>query len=417
LVVWDACRADHLTPYGYHRDTSPNLAAIAKDATVFDQAVAAAPWTIPSVASLFTGLLCHNHRVSYDPAKPSLSLTEEAVTLAEALGRRGYTTGLFTAQGIYYEQSGFLQGFDEHAHVREAELVERTLAFIDLCVEREVPAFVVAYWLSPHAPYLPKREHNVWYDSSLPPVNISPSGEGEGFVRKDAVNSGEVCLSDSQLAQLVAQYDGEIHQNDSALGELWKELETRGVADRCVFVLTADHGEGFNEHTLQRVWHDLPYETILRVPLIVRYPGRFPATRVGGAVALVDVYPTLVRLAGGRLRHPINGQDLRLALRRDAPDRPVAGATQFACGARFYRARGKKLMWYRTCGRDVELYDLNQDPGEQRDLARELTPEVRRMRRELAQFLAETHIPIQAAGTEVVPDAERQRLQALGYVQ
>jgi hypothetical protein len=74
-------------------------------------------------------------------------------------------------------------------------------------------------------------------------------------------------------------------------------------------------------------------------------------------------------------------------------------------------------MWYRTCGRDVELYDLNQDPGEQRDLARELTPEVRRMRRELAQFLAETHIPIQAAGTEVVPDAERQRLQALGYVQ
>ena len=114
-MVWDTARSDHLTPYGYFRDTTPHLNRIAENAAVFHDANASG-WTPPSVASLFTGLLSVNHRVDYTPTKERMDIPSEVNTLAEVMRDAGYYTALFTAQSVFYKE-GYLQGFMTHEKV------------------------------------------------------------------------------------------------------------------------------------------------------------------------------------------------------------------------------------------------------------------------------------------------------------
>jgi arylsulfatase A-like enzyme len=365
---------------------------------------------------MFTGLFCHNHKVSFNPIDHCLALPESAVTIAEMLRYNGYATALYTAQPALCEHDGFLQGFTEQAHVPEREIVGRSLEFLDR--HGDTPVFVVAYWINPHAPYSPTPQHDLWSKPSCGPINISPSGtEGEGFVKKNDVNNGKVNLTPEQWSQLEAQYDGEIHRNDADLGKLWDGLVDRGLTNRTMIILCSDHGEGFNEHPRQRVWHDLPYETILRVPLIVYYPKKFPPGKVTTAVSLVDLYPTIVRAAGGSVRHSINGLDLCDALRRGAENRCIAGATYFWGGTIFYRGDGLKFFYSRKGAERPELYDLENDPEEQNNLADSNPVLVAEFKQRLDRFLAATSIHIDGAGKRPATLADIERLRALGYVE
>lgn len=414
LVIWDTTRPDHLTPYGYHRDTTPNLAAIAGDATVFEEALASAPWTIPSVAGLFSGLYGHNHGVSYDPARPASDLSDDVHTLAQAMRDAGYATALITAQMNFCEKRGFRRGFDAHAHLPDRDLVAATLQFLDQTKNR--PVFVVTYWLNPHAPWQPAPEDDLWSPRFAPPVNIYGGDESEppdGYVIAEEVNEGKITLEQAQYDQLRALYDAELHGNDRALGELWAALQERGLVDRSVFVFLSDHGEGFGEHPRQRVWHDLPYETILRVPLIVRWPERFPATRVTTAVRTIDLYPTLLEIAGGAPEHAVNGESLFDVLEGDAGDRSLAGATQYGRGAVFYRAHGLKFFYSRTGEPEAEIYDLTTDPHERHNLAGSVGV-LHAVEAEFAAFLDSTRIEGLFAETPA-SEEELERLRALGY--
>lgn len=415
MVVWDAARADHLTPYGYRRDTTPTLTTIAREATVFEQALAAAPWTLPSVASLFTGLHVHNHKVSFEPKTPVLDLPEAAYTLAEALRDAGYATALFTAQRIFYRKAGFLQGFDQHRVVPESELASEVLGFVDQA--RPKPAFVVSYWLNPHAPYEPPPEHDHWSEPLTPPVDLA-SGEDPsrpGYLKHDDINSGRIVLTDQQWAQLQAKYDGELRANDAALNKLWNGLRARGIADHSLFVFTSDHGEGFNEHPRQRVWHELPYETTLRVPLIIRLPGKFPKTRVRSAVRSIDLYPTILEVAGVALRGPINGESLLPTLSGQAADRPLIGASHFKRGIIFYRANGHKLFYSRHKHPRTEVYDLANDPQESHNLAASRPDLVDKLQKELQTYLSKTQLDLITAPSDRMNSEDRERLRALGY--
>jgi arylsulfatase A-like enzyme len=414
LVIWDTTRPDRLTPYGAPRDTTPHLARIAASGVVFEQAYSTAPWTIPAVAGIFTGLFSHNHRVDLEPKGFALDLPAGVPTLAEMLKAAGYTTALFTAQDIFYKP-GFRRGFDRHALVNQADLVSLALGFLDRA--GDTPAFLTVYWRDPHAPWEPEPAHDLWRDRTLPPVNIaSRRDDRAGYLFKQDVNTGAVTLTPPQWTQLQALYDGELHQNDAALGALWTGLERRGIADTTLFVFTADHGEGFGEHPRQRVWHDYPYDTILHVPLVVRLPSRVPARRVRTTVRTIDVCPTVLDVVGAEPPDPLNGESLLpLARTGSGQDRSNVGTTHFADGAAFFRGEGYKLIYTRTGEERAELFDLAADPGERTDLAsrRELLEAVKGKRQ---RFVERTTLPMNVADTPA-PSAEVERLRELGYVE
>jgi arylsulfatase A-like enzyme len=420
LVVWDATRPDHLTPYGYKRDTTPNLGKLAEQSLVFEQAVSAAPWTLPSVASLFTGLFNHNHGVDYEATDFSLTLRPEITTLAEVVKGAGYRTALWSSQPIYMKQEGFLQGFDQQATQREVpigQFHEQALAFMDAGGGK--PTFTMLYYLDPHAPYEARPEHDLWVDKAAAPVNIrgcpkdvDPSKFPPGSVGHCDVNDGKVTLQAAQMQQLRDRYDGELHQNDALLGKLIEGLRSRNLLENTVIIFTSDHGEAFGEHADERVWHRLPYDSILRVPLIVRLPG-MAGRRVKTAVRSVDVLPTVAQAVGATLAQPVNGVPLQELAKKDGVDRPALGTSHFAGAPMYLRADGYKLMASREGQRWTHVFDLKADPAEANDLSAQ-PGLVEKLLARREEILKQTTL---GAGTgSDASQEELERLRALGYV-
>jgi arylsulfatase A-like enzyme len=421
LVVWDTTRPDHLSPYGYAKDTTPNLKKFSEKATIFDNAFAAGAWTVPSVASLFTGMFTHNHTVDYAAKEFAVDIPAEATTLAEHLKAGGYKTAIYTAQGIYYKNAGFIQGFDTAEKVSEAKIHDKALAFVDDA--GDTPTFVVMYYLNPHAPYEPEAAHNLFTDPNGPKVNIRGCGKDderewpEGYQGHCDVNQGKVTLDPKQWEQLRGLYDGEIHHNDALFGQFVGGLSERKILDESMVVVTADHGEGFDEHPRQRTWHSLPYDTILRIPLIVRHPKSMPAKHVPQLVRNPDIFPTIAEAAGLPVTWPINGLSLApLAANASAPDdRILVGTSHWVDAPQFFRSAAYKYIVGRNKP-SVELFDVAKDPGETRNLASEMPRLVEALQQKLTKFIEESTVPLAkpAAGAT---DEELQRLRELGYVE
>ncbi len=418
LVVWDATRPDHLTPYGHIRDTTPNLARLASKGTVFTNATSAAPWTMPSVAAMFSGLFAHNHGVDYAAKDFTLQMPAEVTTLAEAMKSAGYKTALYSAQGIYMKEDGFQQGFDVAKKTPHHKIGPSALTFLDEAGDD--PAFIVMYYLDPHAPYEPGG-HDLWKQEGDPVVNIrgcprevDPSKFPPGAVGHCDVNNGQVSLDDAQWDRLQRLYDGELHRNDAWLGEVVEGLQSRGILEETALVFTSDHGEAFNEHERERTWHRLPYDTILHVPMIAYLPGRFPVAKVDTAVRTVDILPTLTAIAGATLPYTPNGIDLLEATKAGAADRVAVGASHFVGAPAFFRDGTHKLMFSRIGAAQVEVYNVKSDPMERKNLAGDGAL-VKRLMAAREEFIAGTTITL-GTSQQKATDAELEHLRALGYV-
>ena len=193
VYLVDTLRADHTTPYGYKRDTTPELANFAKDAVVFEQAIAHASWTKPSVASLMTSRLPSRHRAVQlrDP------LDSGQVTLAEMLDSRGFATGAVIANSVIYDKdSNFSQGFDVFAGLHGSEggrskvvdtrqVVDRALGFLDS--RRGLPTFLYVHTMDPHVPYYPPA-----------PFESGPAPGADGRTRASIDEVIDVSVSDPE---------------------------------------------------------------------------------------------------------------------------------------------------------------------------------------------------------------------------
>jgi len=418
MMIWDTTRTDHLSIHGYERDTTPNLKAIAQDGVVFDHAYASGSWTGPSVSSIFTGLFGHNHEVDYATKDWAINLRDEVTTLAEVLQDAGYITALYSNQGVVTKNKGLHQGFDIVGGAGEPMMAERTLELIEKSADQ--PVFVVAYFANPHAPYEPREEHDLWTDKSGPKVNIIGCGKKvaergwpEGYVAWCDVNWGKVSLSPAQYGQLEAAYDGELHQNDAELGELWEGLKERGIADSTLFVFTSDHGEGFGDHKGAETWHTLPYDFNQHVPLVMRYPGTFPASRVATKVRSIDIYPTVLDALGLDIQAPINGESLTGLLSGEGEDRTNIGFTH---KIGFYRNSQYRFIYSRQHQKFNEIYDINKDAGESTNLAETDEALLKSLRAEVKTFMESTGLDLgEKAGAAT--DEEHEMLKALGYVE
>jgi len=351
VYLIDTLRADHLGCYGYERDTSPRLDALAEEGVLFRRAQAQSSWTKPSVASLFTGLLPTRHG-AVDRAH---SLPEDVTTLAELLAARGYTTAAFLSNPNVLPVFGFGQGFD---HVVDIESEARSATAAD--VHAALLAFLEDPPAGPLFLYVHTRDPHDPYDA--------PAPFGESFLPADPATRSPAELE-------VDRYDGEIAYADHELGKLVDRLHADGLFDASLFVLLSDHGEEFGEHGGTLHGRTL-FEEQLHVPLLLRFPGgRFGGRAPEDPVRVVDLLPTIAELVGAEPPAGIDGRSF-LALATGsgpAPD-PVLFAELSHDGnvVRSLTDGRYKLIERRLprASGGTALYDLAGDPGETVDLAR-----------------------------------------------
>lgn len=286
LIVLDTVRADHLPLYGYPHDTMPALAAFARDAVVYRNAIAPDTWTAPSHASLFTGLMPSAHGVHYAKNSPGgvHALAADVPVLAEVLRDAGWKTAAFVGNdGFLDPVFGLARGFERYQRkdmLPAANLVATVGAWLR---RRKSAVFLFLNVMDAHEPYAAPPPYDGMFPGRSPGVPAKPVPG----VTPDAVTA----------AHWISQYDGELRYVDDRLAELFAVLRETGRYDGALIVVTADHGELFGEHG--RWGHGgPPVRELVRVPLIVKYPG---STRRGveeRPVSLVDVPATILSVLG-----------------------------------------------------------------------------------------------------------------------
>lgn len=376
VYLVDTLRADHTTPYGYGRDTTPELAKFAKDAVLFETAIAHSSWTKPSVASMMTSRLPSRHRAVQlrDPLDPG------QVTLAEMLDAKGFATGAVIANSVVYDKdSNFSQGFDVFAglHGIEGErskvvdtrlVVDRALEFLDS--RRGLPTFLYVHTMDPHVPYSPPAP----FDTMFEPI---PTPGHSGMDPRYDFNEP------LDRERLIAQYDGDIAYGDQQFGRFIDELKRRGAYEDAVILFVADHGEEFLDHGGWLHGRSV-FDELVRIPMIVKFPGaRGAALRVKQMVALSDVLPTVLEAVGLPVPDPpvIIGRPLQGVAFSKVPEPPVVSEISHRSFVSSGIRTGEAKYIRRFSPQTDELYfDLVKDPKEQKNLMGENPAGARRLR-------------------------------------
>ncbi len=318
LISIDALRADHLGLYGYPKATSPFLDELAGRATVFEQAFAQVPSTLPSHMSMFTGLYPAEHGVF----PPSSVLAPEIRTLPEILLHAGFRTAGHTEGGYAQGGYGFARGFDEWTDTPYGDDsdVERTFGrgveFLR-SVKPDERFFLFLHTYTVHDPYWPpERYRRMFWPGPPPPGAGEPTGPHFA-----AVNNGLAETTPRAIAYYEAMYDASIRYLDDRLRQLFADLEASGLAEETTVIFTSDHGEEFFEHG--KLVHTQIYPECLRVPLLVVHPQQRQGLRIGSLAQTIDFAPTIFDLAGVPPPPGLSGRSLAPQLR--APERALSG--------------------------------------------------------------------------------------------
>ncbi len=425
VLLVDTLRADHLGCYGAQPSPSPNLDRLATRGVVFEHATAQAPWTMPSVATILTGLHPRSHGVVAWPfSKPaalpengSTVLPEVLPTLPAQVAMAGITTVGVSSNPMVSRTTNFARGFEtfvEFAWDAERDSTARAdevnTAFLRWLRRNRGHRFLgYLHYMDVHEPYWPPAEFR-----PPAPAGVRPTvarGRLSGIAER--INwSGAPPLADVEVQHLRNLYDGGIRFWDVELQRLLDGLAGLGVRDSTIVVVTADHGEEFQEHGKLTHGPDL-YDELLHVPLVVAGPGIAPG-RVADQVQGIDVFPTIAALLGVQAPAGLPGVDI---LTRREP-RPAFSETSIG----IVNGRSGKLVSLRTgewkliqtpaTGR-MELYDLAHDPKEREDRFA-AAPEGAALAAELAAW--QPPAPPVVSATEATPKLERE-LRALGYVE
>jgi len=430
VVTLDTTRQDHLGVYGYGRDTSPSLDAFAREAVTFERAFAAGAWTLPTHASILTGRWVSNHGARFDvAANTSLSevfegeffakhkanrLHEDEVTLAELLTERGYATALFAGGPWLAPPFGLAQGYqnvdaeiDSVAGQTAEALTDRFLAWL-ATVPPEQPVHALVNYFDPHSPWEPPPGFDDLPGTRIP---LDPK-QDQVFV------NGGARLSAEQRVALIDRYDGEIRYMDFHLGRLLAGLKRAGRHDDALIVIVGDHGELFGEHGVIGHGRWL-YEPVLRVPLLVRYPGARGGGRVETAVvSQVDLLPLIAAEIALPLPAAVDGVPVGERTRAFAEAfRDPFSVNHY--GSRYDRDLFAWVRWpwklIATDDQRLQLFDLAADRAEQHprrdpEVGRSLVAELDAQRAALKPRAG-------SAPPTDVPARLQRELQQLGYIE
>lgn len=433
LLVMDTTRRDHLSVYGYQRPTTPNLERFAERAQVYDDAWSVAPWTSPSHASMFTGLLPAEHGVDGALAIPFPAGIE---TLPSVLSKAGYRTGGFPGNPNLFA-AGWERGFDvylpaeyqkNHTFIRVLNrLLRRSRdpadhAMTDRLLTRarawwmqnsEDPRFLFLNVIDPHSPYLPTHEH---FEAFLPDTDREEALAVQGRMRPDG--SASPPWTERELDILSRLYDAELADMDRRIGQFIDWLDARGELDDTLFVVTSDHGERLGERGL--VGHSLvmdPY--LLRVPLLVGFPAKLAPARISERVQLDGLAGYILDSAGVPSEAMDGFIERRVSIAQYRPPKSIVDdmvevdtsfdADKFHSDWCFVASDRFALEW--SSVDEPVLTDLDADPDFTNNVAADFPAEMRSLEvraRTLPRFAdAETH--------DIDPGLA-DKLKALGYM-
>ena len=455
LVVCDTLRSDRLSCYGYPRATSPVIDALAARGTLCEDVTCQWPWTLPSMVSLFQGEYVTAYRDALDP---------EAIALPEMFKAAGYRTIGIVANCIVDDSQGFSRGFDhfdclscwdeqgeKDPSARDIQEVRRLVAesVRDLLGSAgdgpRAPLFVYVHAYDPHDPYSPHDE----YAPELPPresVPVQPEGYWEdtleGLQPVPIPGDREQALSDLRNAR--GRYDQEVRYFDAGLGEILSDLRGLGVGDNAVFALVSDHGEGLWAHLAnepverfakmppKRVFYQIHggngYQPVMATPFVLWGTGVPSGLRITAPVENVDLYPTLLELADIAPPPGLDGRSLVPLFAGPAESwreyvycygSQASTVRHVESGFKLIIPSGKSVK----NGRDLELYNLHDDPHERVNLAGDHPEHVRGLIEQYELWLDENPAVSTTTlrGHADQQDRDRklleQKLQSLGYTE
>ena len=435
LVTLDTTRRDALDPYRGQRPAdlteglgvpsdlavTPNIGRWAEGATVFEQAFSTSPWTLPSHASIFTGLYPSRHRAG----TRDVQLPTGAVTLASLLRQQGYVTLGVSAGELSSSRFGLAQGFHSYRNPDQFEtLGDRVDAAVGELLDRhaDVPFFLWINYFDPHALYRAPEEYDDRFEvekylEQLP--EGSPWAElADGKMASwRAAVEGDLAVTPEAIEYLKAAYLAEVAWTDHLIGRLFDRLEDRGLLDDSLVILTADHGELLGEGGYVSHGARLDPE-LVEIPMIVRWPGQTEGGRDGRLVSLVDLFPTVLAAAGieapasdGHLLEAGSDDPLRRFAVLEEHEFLVHPLPKFMKVARslygVQRPQARRLVWEggEECAQLVDGH-WQTAPCE--------TPR-ESVLSSLEELLGHSGEPHAAEGVEL-SDAEREGLEALGYL-
>lgn len=435
ILVLDTVRADHLSSYGYGRTTTPGLDRLAQEGVLFENTFAASSWTLPSHVSLLTGRFPHEHGVErgapYDGRFPMLS---------GELRNRGYRTGAFSGNLEWFSRTyGFGRGFlhfedifesvadrafrtvygrkfqrnvmqpmgqeDLPARKHAGEINRSLLRWLER--EPERPFFAFVNYFDAHDPYLPPQPYR----------NRFSRQERPGGILNEFAGRPHPKLSPEQLQGEIDAYDGAIAYLDDEIANLLAELERCGLAQNLLLIVTSDHGEAFGEHGLY-LHRNALYRELIRVPLIVRWPGHIPAgARVAEPVSNVALPATVLDLLNGgqqslfpvpslahywRAEPAQTSGSLPLAELAKMPFKGLEANPSFSGAMKSVITPRWQLITHEKLG--DALYDWTRDPSEKDDQAE--SPEGQRVTAALLRCLRENPSNLQPEKCTVEAPAE-----------
>ena len=421
LIVVDTFRADRSSVYGGPRDSTPHLAALARQGTVYEGARSVAPWTLPAASTILTGQYPSTHGATHLAAV----LSPEVTTLAERVRARGWRTDAVVSHVFMGPDHGLDQGFEtiDASHAGGHATIS-TEAVTDLAIARmraraDEPSLLLVHYFDPHYEYL-DHAHPDWAPAKAGRL----TGERDIWKLRDMRNT----LTEPELEFLRARYDEELHFTDRGIGRLLAEVERLGRSDDTLVVVTSDHGEEFMDHGWLGHTRSL-YDELIQVPLVLRGPGIPAGQRLGVAVSVASITPTILDVLGVEAAgEPLPAPVLPLVpLAADVPRPWVFSEVNFEPPppkpVLAKRAHLKaitdgvlKLVFDETSG-GLALFDLSVDPGEQTDLATSRPEVVAALRPRLEAMWSEAARDKRVAPVRDLDDEERARLRSLGYIE
>jgi arylsulfatase A-like enzyme len=436
VLSLDTLGAAYLSAFGGVPGVSPRIDDFLRHAFAFERAYAQYGSTLVSHSSLFTGLYPIHHG-RYAPPVPPLN------SLVDVLAAHGWVTVAFTEDAYVGSSLGFASGFDWFDDGNDVSSIagdaERTFARAAAWLEEfgaRTRFFLFVHTYEVHAPYVARDEPaRRLADRITPDDRRHFDGEAqlESLLRH---NDGRALLDAADIRRYAALYAAEIGYLDRVVGAFLDRLSALGLADDTVVVLTGDHGDQFGEQG--KVDHgETLHNRVLHVPLGFRWPGRIAPGRSDSPVQLIDVFPTILEVAGLAVPPALDGRSLApvlLGREREIPpraafaelraDREECGRWRGSgpCRLDRYAVQTERFKYVSSKVPPFErLYDLAADPLETRDVAAE-HPDVLAAQRRLLEAYTAAAVPPASAGQaregtpEGVPDdATRRRLRALGY--
>jgi arylsulfatase A-like enzyme len=432
FIVVDTLRADHLPDYGYDRDTMGALAAFTKEATRFERCYAPSSWTLPSTASIVTGLLPARHGALHGNEDRSDRIPESVPTLPALLHDGGWSTGAISLNPYVSRATGFDRGYDAFLDVKGdprgyPDISKLIASGRQLIAKAPRPFFLYLQPMNTHGPYKvpPTARATLLGHAPNRAFQYTDLQEGRLPMRARALAHPEIRQS------LVDQYDTAVRYSMDSLAGLLQGLREQGLYDDMLIVVTADHGEELLDHGGFAHGYSL-YNEMVHVPLYIKLPGQRRGGAIRRPVGLIDLMPTVLKAVGVPVPKDLDGVSLLPLLKGKLTGKSEAGRPRDfvleissvgehpRCDARGLIRWPFKLIRtrddYQGKKNALELFDLRSDPHETLNLGREQADRLAELESAMDHELQVARANAAAPSTEEPAKLDRKTLEALGYL-